>query len=287
MGTRDMFSTPPAITHSYWPDMTPIAAKLAACWPEPHMRSRVVPQTSSGKPAMSAAVLAMLTPCRPAWSAAPMTTSSTSLGSILTRSTSALSVSASRSSGRTPASLPFFLPTAVRTAPTITALCMAVSLGLRSAALDQVGELAEGADRSGGHLATGGALVQLHVLHPLESGPGAVEEAEEEVVLGPGRGLLQAVQHLLVGDRRGPLGERALLHDVVDPAQERVGCGLELGEAVERLHATHQLPVLRRQPRRLPRPGVGLPVHQPPQQGRRLVVQGVARGHHPGALPQP
>ena len=122
-----MFSTPPAITHSYWPDMTPIAAKLAACWPEPHMRSSVVPQTSSGNPAISAALRAMLNPCSPTWSTQPITTSSTSLGSILTRSTSALSVSASRSSGRTPASLPFFRPTAVRTAPTITALCMVIS----------------------------------------------------------------------------------------------------------------------------------------------------------------
>src|SRR4029450_7205943 len=53
---------------------------------------------------------------------------STSEGSILLRSTSAFSVSAKRSSGRTVESLPFRLPTAVRAAPTITALFMAVSL---------------------------------------------------------------------------------------------------------------------------------------------------------------
>ena len=35
MGTRVMFSTPPAMTHSYCPAITPIAAKFAACWPGP------------------------------------------------------------------------------------------------------------------------------------------------------------------------------------------------------------------------------------------------------------
>src|SRR5436309_3265041 len=126
MGTRVMCSTPPAITHSYCPAITAMAAKLAACWPEPHIRSSVVPQTSSGKPALSAALRAMFMPCSPTWSTQPITTSSTSAGSILTRSTRALSVSARRSSGRTPASLPFFLPTAVRAAPTNTAFAMAL-----------------------------------------------------------------------------------------------------------------------------------------------------------------
>ena len=128
MGTRLMFSTPPAMTHSYWPDITPMAAKLAACCPEPHIRSSVVPQTSSGKPAMSAALRAMLKPCSPSWSTQPMTTSSISAGSIFVLSTSAFSVSARRSSGRTVESLPLRLPTAVRAAPTITALFIAASL---------------------------------------------------------------------------------------------------------------------------------------------------------------
>src|SRR5258705_13189329 len=107
----------------------------------------------------------------------------------------------------------------------------------RRPALDQVGEPAEGADRPGGHLPAGGALEELDVLDLLERGPGLLEEPEQEVVLGAGRGLLEAVQHLLVGDRGGALGERALLHDVVDATQEGEGRGLELGEAVERLHA--------------------------------------------------
>jgi hypothetical protein len=65
MGTRVMCSMPPAMTTSYWPDMTPMAAKFAACWPEPHIRSRVVPHTSTGNPAISAAFRAMLNPCSP------------------------------------------------------------------------------------------------------------------------------------------------------------------------------------------------------------------------------
>ena len=92
------------------------------------MRSSVVPHTSTGKPAMSAALRAMLNPCSPTWSTQPITTSSTSRGSMFTRATSAFRVSARRSSGRTPASLPFFLPTAVRTAPTITAGFMTSSV---------------------------------------------------------------------------------------------------------------------------------------------------------------
>src|SRR3989441_310000 len=63
-----MCSTPPAMTTSYWPAITPTGAKLAACCPEPHIRSSVVPQTSTGKPAISAALRAMLNPCSPTWS---------------------------------------------------------------------------------------------------------------------------------------------------------------------------------------------------------------------------
>src|SRR2546426_7289962 len=76
IGTRVMCSTPPAMTTSYWPAITPIAAKLAACCPEPHIRSSVVPQTSTGKPAISAALRAMLNPCSPTWSTQPRMTRS-------------------------------------------------------------------------------------------------------------------------------------------------------------------------------------------------------------------
>ena len=43
IGTRDIDSTPPPITRSCWPAITPIAAKFTACWPEPQKRFRVTP----------------------------------------------------------------------------------------------------------------------------------------------------------------------------------------------------------------------------------------------------
>src|SRR5499426_1617172 len=247
MGTRLMLSTPPAMTQSYWPDITPMAAKFAACCPEPHIRSRVVPQTSRGKPPMRAALRAMFSPCSPSWSTQPMTTSSTSAGSIPVRATSAFSVSARRSSGRTVESVPLRLPTAVRAVPTITALFMCCLRWLWSAdwsgaaALDLVTELAEAADLSRGHLPAHRALVQHGRLHVREDAARLLQEAEEEIVLGPRGGLLEPVEDLLVGDGGGALGEGTFLHDVVDPTQEGVGRRLPLGEPIERLHPTRQL----------------------------------------------
>src|SRR2546427_5829126 len=75
-------------------------------------------------------------------------------------------------------------------------------------ALDLVGQLAEGAQRAGRHLAAARALLELHALRALEGRASLVEEAEEEVVLGAGGGVLHAVEDLLVGDRRGADGER-------------------------------------------------------------------------------
>jgi len=61
MGTRDIDSTPEAITMSYDPASTPWAAKEIACWLLPHWRSTVVPGTLSGNPAPNSALRAMLT----------------------------------------------------------------------------------------------------------------------------------------------------------------------------------------------------------------------------------
>src|SRR5260370_28922353 len=90
-------------------------------------------------------------------------------------------------------------------------------------ALDLVAELAEGADLPGGDLPADRALVEHRGLRALEDPARLLEEAEEEVVLGPGRGLFQPVQDLLVGNGRGALGEGALVDDVVDAAQEGGG----------------------------------------------------------------
>ena len=60
IGTRVIASTPPASTTSCWPLQIAMAAKLKACWLDPHWRLIDVPVTSTGNPAMSAAVRAML-----------------------------------------------------------------------------------------------------------------------------------------------------------------------------------------------------------------------------------
>src|SRR6266849_2980043 len=194
-----------------------------------------------------------------------MMTSSTSAGSILVRSTRALRVSARRSSGRTGESFPLRLPTAVRTAPTITALFITISFfrgrqRSRLPALDLIVELAERADLARGHLAAHRALLKRDGLGAVERPLGLLQKAEEKIVLGPRRRLLEPVENLLVGDGRGPGREGALVHDVVDAPQEGIGRRLALGEPVERLDAPGQLGMRRGERGRLARERVGLPV---------------------------
>src|SRR5438128_499193 len=147
-------------------------------------------------------------------------------------------------------------------------------------ALDLIRELAERADGPSGDLAAARAFLERHGFDALEGGARPIEEAEEEVVLGAGGRLLHPAQDLFVGDRRGARRERAFLDDVVDAAKERIGRRLALRQPIERLHATHQLGMRRRQRRRLPRERVGLPVHDRPEQRRRFVVEIVTGGHH-------
>src|SRR5205807_2822006 len=104
--------------------MTPWAAKWADCCDEPHWRSTLVPTTVSGKPAARAALRPMLRPCSPVCMTHPMITSSASAGSTSLRCTSALSVSAARSTGCQSFSFPLRFPSAVRTASTMTAVAM-------------------------------------------------------------------------------------------------------------------------------------------------------------------
>src|SRR2546425_889600 len=212
-----------------------------------------------------------------------MMTSSTSAGSILVRSTRALRVSARRSSGRTGESFPLRLPTAVRTAPTITALFMTISFfrgcqRSRLTALDLIVQLAEGADLARGHLAAHRALLKRHGLGAVERPLGLLQKAEEEVVLGPRRLLFQPVEDLLVGDGGGALGERTFVDDVVDAPQKGVGRRLALGQPIERLHAPGQLGMRGGERGRLARERIGLPVEHVAEEHRRLVVQVVAGG---------
>ncbi len=83
-----MCSTPEPIATSWTPVAIRAAAKLTACWAEPHWRSMVVAGVSIGRPASSHALRPMLTPCSPNCWAQPLTTSPVSAGSTPERSKS-------------------------------------------------------------------------------------------------------------------------------------------------------------------------------------------------------
>src|SRR5690606_14034391 len=121
--TMLMLSTPPAITTSAKPHMIFSAAMAIVCRPEEQNRLTVIPGTSVGRPARTAMIRAMFSPCSPSGMAHPMITSSTSLGSTWgTRRISSLTTAAPSSSGRVFFSVPLWaFPTAVRTPATITA----------------------------------------------------------------------------------------------------------------------------------------------------------------------
>ena len=127
MGTRDMLSTPAAITMSMLPDITAWAAKCRACWDDPHCRSTVVPGTDSGRDEASTALRATFVACWPTWLTQPMITSSTWAGSAWLRRTSSSSTWAARSAGCQPESFPPRLPPAVRVAATMYACAMDMS----------------------------------------------------------------------------------------------------------------------------------------------------------------
>ena len=84
-----MCSTPEAITSSWVPEAISAAAVATADCAEPQRRSIVIAGTSTGKPACSQALRAMLRDCSPNGAVQPAMTSSTSAGSMPVRSTSA------------------------------------------------------------------------------------------------------------------------------------------------------------------------------------------------------
>ena len=53
-----MCSTPPPIATSWTPEAISAAAKLTACWAEPHWRSTVVAGVSIGRPGLEPGVAA-------------------------------------------------------------------------------------------------------------------------------------------------------------------------------------------------------------------------------------
>src|SRR3989475_8615471 len=85
--TRLIDSSPPATTIGTRSTITRCAASAMACMPEEQKRLTVMPAVVTGSPARSAAWRAMFWPVAPSGSAQPMTTSSTSPGSIPARFT--------------------------------------------------------------------------------------------------------------------------------------------------------------------------------------------------------
>src|SRR5947199_174164 len=167
-GARDITSTPPPMTTSFWPVMTSMAARLNACRPDAHIRFTLVPGTDSGNPAISGARRAMFRPCSSTWVTHPSTTSSTIFGSIPVRSARARRTNAARSSGRQSFREPPRFPIGVRTAPTITASGTGLLRGRPWDAYDKkIGQCVTGSGSSQGFFVPqadgvdGGILVRL------------------------------------------------------------------------------------------------------------------------------
>ena len=89
----------------------------------------MVPGTDSGQPAASTALRAMFKLCSPTCITQPITTSSIMAGSMLLRVVSAVSISAARSTGCQFFNRPLRLPSGVRTASTMTAVCIKTPFG--------------------------------------------------------------------------------------------------------------------------------------------------------------
>ncbi|KOV29956.1 hypothetical protein ADK58_08735 [Streptomyces sp. XY152] len=81
IGTRDMDSTPPAMTRSSQPERAFAAAMLTASSPDAQKRFSWTPATVSGRPASTAAVRAMSDPWSPSGFTTPSTMSPTAAGS--------------------------------------------------------------------------------------------------------------------------------------------------------------------------------------------------------------
>src|SRR5437763_4307148 len=124
-GTRLIISTPHASTVSTAPDEIRPAARLVACWDDPHWLSTVVAATVSGRPAASHAVRAMLKDCSPTWLTHPPTTWSPSVGSMLARAMASRWTAPSRSAACMLDRPPPRRPIGLRTASTMTTSVMA------------------------------------------------------------------------------------------------------------------------------------------------------------------
>ena len=123
IGIIDIVSSPPATATSALPVLMRSAAMAIDCRPEEQKRLMVMALVSTGSPARIAAARATFMPCSASGIAQPMITSSISAASSPgTRASASLITAPPISSGRVFRKVPFgALPTAVRTADTITA----------------------------------------------------------------------------------------------------------------------------------------------------------------------
>ena len=127
-GMRDIASTPAAIPMSMVPAAIMSLTMCAACWPEPHWASTMVPAVCWASPACSQARRTMPLDCSPAWVTQPATTCSTRSESIPERASTSLMAWPIRTAGWTPASQPLRLPRGVRTASMMTGVAHATKL---------------------------------------------------------------------------------------------------------------------------------------------------------------
>src|ERR1044072_2095156 len=130
IGIIDIVSKPPATITSAPPLLMRSAAIAIDCKPDEQKRLIVIALVSTGKPARIAAARATFIPCSASGIAHPMITSSIcEASSPGTRASASLITDAPISSGRVFLNVPFgALPTAVRTADTITASLIINSL---------------------------------------------------------------------------------------------------------------------------------------------------------------
>src|SRR3954447_20082539 len=128
IGTRDIISTPADTTRSSCPAITAAAALKFVCIEEPHWRSTVVADTSTGQPAAIVAMRPTFQPCSPICVTHPICTSSTSRGSRSERATRPFSTCAASSSPRIAASVPFLRPIGDRIASTMYAPVLTQSI---------------------------------------------------------------------------------------------------------------------------------------------------------------
>ena len=128
--THEMLSTPPAMYTSPSPAITRWAASAMVCRPEEQKRLTVMPDTVTGKPAISAICRAMLAPVAPSGLAQPMSTSSTASPGTPARCSACLTAWPPRVAPCVMLKAPFqLLVRGVRAVETMTALVIAYLSG--------------------------------------------------------------------------------------------------------------------------------------------------------------